>query len=303
MAINTATHPKLLWPGQYEIFYDGMTKEWDQLYTKVFDVHTSRQHFEEITGVTAFGLAPEKSQGAQLVYDVEAQGYTKRFTHLTYALGTQVTEEELEDNLYMARGGPRVKMLAKSMRETVEVVDWAHLDNADDSNYTGWDGKELLATDHPFVNGGTYANEPTSATDLSETAIEDLIILMMQATNDRGLKEKLMPKCLIVHPNESFNAYRILNSAQQNDTDLNAVNALKAGKWFPDGIVVSPYLSDTDQWFIKTDAEKGFYHFWRVRPDMRKGNDFNTTNALFAGRMRFSSGWVNPKVVYGSPGA
>lgn len=301
--INTATHPKLLWPGLYKVFHDGMTKEWPELYSKIFDIHTSSQHYEEIQGVTSFGLAPEKTQGSGLIYDVEQQGYNKRFTHVTYALGTQVTKEENADNLYTKVGGARVKMLAKSMKETVETVAFNHLNRADDSGYTGWDGKELLATDHPYVNGGTWQNEPTSATDLSETAVEDLIILMMQAENDRGLKEYLKPRCLVVHPNEWFNATRILKSAQQNDTDFNAINALKDGNWFPEGIVVSPYLTDSDQWFIKTDAMHGMYFFWRQRPEMERDVDFQTKNLLFSGDMRFSSGWVNPKAVYGSPGA
>jgi len=301
--INTSTHPKLLWPGLYEIFHDGMTKEWPELYTKIYDVHSSQQKYEEIQGVTSFGLAPEKTEGAPLIYDVEQQGYNKRFIHAAYSLGTQVTKEELMDNLYAKVGGSRVKMLAKSMRETVETVSWNVLNRATDNNYTGWDGKELLATNHPYVNGGTYANEPNTATDLSETAVEDLIILMMQAENDRGLKEKLMPRCLIVHPNESFNAHRILKSALQNDTANNATNALRDGKWFPEGICVSPYLDDSDQWFIKTDAMHGGYFFWRQRPEMDKDNDFQTKNALFSGYMRFSVNFVNPKWMYGSPGA
>ena len=303
MAINTATHPKLLWPGLYEIFHDGTTAEWPELYSKVWDVHTSKQHFEEIQGVVSFGLAPTKTQGAPLIYDKEQQGYNKRLTHVAYALGAQVTKEENDDNLYSKVGGARVKMLARSMRETVETVVFNHLNRATDSTYAGWDGKELLATDHPYVTGGTWQNEPTTATDLSETALEDIIILMMQAQNDRGLKEKLKPKCLIVHPNEAFNAHRILNSNLQNDTANNATNALKDGNWFPDGVVVSPYLTDTDQWFVKSDAMQGTYFFWRQRPEMEKDVDFQTKNLLMSGYMRFSSGWANPKCFYGSPGS
>lgn len=301
--ISTQTHPKLLWPGLYQTFHDGMTKEWPELYTKAFDIHSSTQHYEEIQGVTSFGMAPQKTQGAALIYDKEEQGYNKRFTHITYAIGTQVTKEENADNLYTKVGGSRVRMLSKSMRETVEVTSWNHFNRATDANYTGWDSKALLATDHPYVNGGTWQNEPTTGTDLSELAVEDLIILMMQAENDRGIKEMLKPRCLFVHPNNWFNAQRILTSVKQNDTDLNATNVLKDGNWFPDGAVVVPYMDNSDDWFIKTDAEQGLYFFWRQRPEMEKDVDFQTKNLLFSGDMRFSSGWVNPKAVYGSPGA
>ena len=44
-----------------------------------------------------------------------------------------------------------------------EVKGAAVLNNAFDSTVTGGDGKELCATDHPLINGGTFANEPSTA--------------------------------------------------------------------------------------------------------------------------------------------
>ena len=303
MAINTQTHPKLLWPGLYDIWHDGMYKQWPELYSKVFDLKSSEKHYEEIQGVTSFGLAPQKTQGAALVYDTENQGYNKRFTHVAYALGTQVTKEENDDNLYSEVGGSRVKMLGRSMQETVETVAFNHFNRAENSSYPGADGKELLATDHPNVNGGTWQNELTTAADLSETSLEDICILMSKATNDRGLKANIKPKTLLVAPDEMFNAKRIISSDLQNDTALNAKNILKSDGYFSGGPVVSPYLTDSDAWFVITDVENGMTFFWRTRPMMDKDVDFATKNLLFSSYMRFSSGWTDPRGVYGSMGA
>ena len=303
MTISTATHPKLLWPGLYDIWHDGMYAQWPELYSKVFDVKSSDKHYEEIQGVTSFGLAPQKTQGAALIYDTENQGYLKRFTHVAYALGTQVTKEENADNLYSEVGGNRVKMLGRSMQETVETVAFNHFNRATNTSYLGADGKELLATDHPNVNGGTWQNELTTAADLSETSLEDICILMSKATNDRGLKANIKPKTLLVAPDEMFNAKRIIGSDLQNDTALNAKNILKSEGYFSGGPVVSPYLTDSDAWFVITDVENGMTFFWRTRPEMDKDVDFNTKNLLFSSYMRFSSGWVDARGVYGSTGA
>lgn len=301
--VTTATHPKLLWPGLHSLWEDWMYKAWPELYSKVLDVKTSEQAFEEVQGITSLGMMPVKGQGAPLIYEAERQGFNKRFTHVAYALGTQVTKEEIQDNLYMKKGEDRVKMLGRSGQETVETVSFNIFNRATDSNYAGADGKELLATDHPNVSGGTWQNEPTTGTDLSETALEDMIILMMQAENDVGLKAMIRPNLLLVHPNEYFNAKRILGSDRQNDTANNATNVLKDGNWFPGGCVVSPYLTNSDDWFIKTDVEKGGWFFWRQRPELERDNDFSTKDQLMSLYMRLSVGWIDPRFVYGSPGA
>jgi hypothetical protein len=301
--ISTATTPKLLWPGIKALWGDAFYNQHEEEYSKIFDIDTSKQHYEEYQGLTGFGLAPTKTQGSPLVYDTEQQGYNKRFTHITYGLGFQVTMEEIDDNLYAKAAGARAKNLARSMRHTIETVAANHLNRADDSSYTGADGKELIATDHPNVNGGTWQNEPTNATDLSEVAIEDLVILMMKATDDRGLKMALRPRCLMVHPNDWFNAHRIVGSTLQNDSANNAVNVIRSQGIFPDGIVVNHWFDDTDQWFIKSDCPQGLKFVWRKEPSFQEDNDFSTKNALHSGIMRFSSGWVDPRGVYGSPGA
>src|SRR5262245_20198187 len=98
-AISTSNHPKLLWPGIYELFgnsYGELPKE----YTDLFDVKSSSQAYEEMVETTGFGLVPVKDEGASSVYDTHAQGAISRFVHTAYSLGYVVTKEELADNLY-----------------------------------------------------------------------------------------------------------------------------------------------------------------------------------------------------------
>ncbi len=299
--ITTGNHPKALWPG--------MRAFWGRQYTEhpvewkgIFEDMSSEKAYEEDAEVTGFGLATVKNQGAAVSYDSESQGPTKRYTHVTYGLGYIVTREELEDNLYEVVSKRRIKALAFSIRQTEEIIAANILNRAFNSSYTGGDGKELSATDHPTLNG-SQSNELATAADLSEGAIEDLCIQVMQAKNSRGLSIALMPKKLIVSPSEAFNAERILKSTGQSGTANNDVNAIRSMGVLPEGVVVNHYLTNADDWWIKTNCPNGLMRFSRRATEFRQDNDFDTDNAKAKSTLRFSVGWTDWRCIYGSAGA
>lgn len=299
--ISTGNHPKALWPGVIAWWgrdYNDYPKEW----VEMFDEETSEKAYEEEVKITSFGLAPVKAQGASISYDSESQGQVTRYTHVTYALGYAVTMEELMDNLYAQVSQTRVKALARSHRITEEIIAADVYNNAFDASFPGSDGVSLLSASHPNVTGGTFSNVLSVAADLSETALEDLITQMSLATDDRGLIIALKPKKLIVHPNNWWNANRILESVFQNDTADNAVNVLKATNAIPGGVMQCHYLDAPNAWFLRTDAPRGLRRFTRMKPAVEKDNDFGTKNALTSAVQRFSIGWSDPLGLFGSEG-
>ena len=300
-AITTGNHPKALWPGikaWFGRFYDEHQVE----YTDLFDMESSSQNYEEDVEVTGFGLAPVKGESGSVTYESETQGYTKRYVHVAYALGFIVTEEELDDNLYEKVSKTRGQALAWSMRQTKETIAANVYNRAFSSSYLGGDGKALLTTDHPGI-AGTWQNELTTAADLSETSLEDLLILVMTATNSKGLKISLMPQSLVVPPALWWEANRILKSTLQNDTANNALNVLKSTNALPKGIKMNHYLTDTDAFFVRTNAPRGMIGYDRKIKDLEQDNDFDTGNAKTKKYERYSFGWTDPRGVYGSPGA
>ncbi len=299
--ITTGNHPKALWPG-IKAWWGRVYDEHVTEYTDIFDTESSSRAYEEDVEVTGFGLAPVKAEGAAVSYDSETQSTVSRYTHVAYALGYICTYEELQDNLYEMVSKRRSQALAFSMRQTTETVGANVLNNGFDSNFAGGDGKELFATDHGNL-GGDQSNELTTAADLSEAALEDLIINIMGATNNRGLKISLMPRKLIVPRQLWFEANRIVNSVLQNDTANNAINVLKATNAMPQGIHVNHYLTDTDAWFIKTNAPRGLIHYQREAVSFTRDNDFNTSNALAKCYQRESFRWTDFRGAYASPGA
>lgn len=295
--ITTGNHPKALWPGMHA-FFGASYGVHPEEYKEIFSVEKSSKNYEEDTKLTGFGLAPVKPEGQAVNYDSESQSYTKRYTHTVYGLGYVVTEEEMEDNQYEIVSRKRIKRLAFSMRQTKEIVSANVLNRAFTSAYAGGDGKELLATDHPSI-AGTFQNELTTAADFSEAALEDMLILIGQAKNERGHNIALRAKKLIVPINLMFDVKRVLKSDLQSGTANNDINALK-------GMIdysVNHYLTDTDAWFVKTDCPYGMTMFERRALSFKQDNDHDTGNAKAKATMRFSVGWTDPLGMFGSPGA
>ena len=299
--ITTASHPKALWPG-IKAWWGQVYDEHPEEYSKLFDSDTSRQNYEEDVQLTGFGLAPVKAEGSGVAYDSEIQGFTTRYTHVAYALGYIVTKEELDDNLYEQVSRRRAAALAMSFRQTKENIGANIYNRAFNPTYLGGDGVQLCSTAHTNTSGGTFANTPTVAADLSEASLEDALTALMGFQNDRGLLINVMPRSLIVARQNWWNANRILKSAYTPSTANNAVNVLVATNALPEGIVMNHYLTSPNAWFVRTNIQNGLKYYSRVGIQFDQDNDFDTMNAKAKGYERYSFGWTDPRAIYGVNG-
>jgi len=298
--ITTGAHPKALWPGIHA-WWGRMYNEHQEEFPELFEKETSDKAYEEDVEITGFGLAPVKPEGTGIVYDTETQGAVSRYTHVAYALGYIVTYEELRDNLYEIVSKRRAQALAFSMRQTKENVGANVYNRAFNSSYTGGDGVSLISTAHPTL-AGNQSNQLTTPADLSEAAIEDLVIQIMQTQNNRGLKISNLPQSLHIPPQLWFEANRILKSVLQNDTANNAINVLKATNALPKGIKVNHYFSSATAWFLRTNIPRGMQHFERETTSFDQDNDFGTKNALAACYERYSMGWTDWRSIFATAG-
>lgn len=301
MAITTGSHPQSLWPG-IRSFFGKTYREKPTVFSMVFDQRSSDKAYELVVEDTGFGLAPVKAQGAAVNYDTDAEGYTSRFTNTVYALGAVVTKEAITDNQYEAVASRKAAKLARSMRQTKEQVHANVLNNGFTAAYAGGDGVELFSTAHPTL-AGNQQNELTVAADFSEAALEDLLILIRNAKDSRGLRIQLRGEKLIVPADLTFEATRVLSSTNQSGTANNDVNAMRAQGLLPGGAVTWDFLSDTDAWFVTTDAPDGLITMNRWALALQQDNDFDTSNARMKAEERYSAGWGDWRGVYGSPGA
>ncbi|MGZ5799283.1 MAG: hypothetical protein ACXWJZ_01460 [Burkholderiaceae bacterium] len=299
--INQGSHPKALWPGVYSMF--GMSYNNRDQWRDLVDVQTSDKHREEMVQNNGFGLAAVKEQGESVGYDTTSQGGTAIAQHITYALGYIITREAIEDNLYEKLAMGRAKALKRSMIETKNTVVANWFNRGFDTNYpVGPDAKPIFSASHPS-SSGNQSNLLSTAADLSEASLEDLVIQANGATDDRGNKIALQVLSLHIPRQLEFDAARILKSINQNDSANNAINAMRALGTFPEGFKVNNFFTDTDAFFIKTDVSDGLTLFQRRELEFTKDNEFGTENALAKATERYSVQIGDFRNYYGSAGA
>jgi hypothetical protein len=302
MAISRAQLLKELLPGLNALF--GLEyARYGEEHKEIFETETSERSFEEETKLSGFGQAPVKNEGSAIVYDNGQEAWTARYNHETIALGFSLTEEAIEDNLYDSLSARYTKALARAMAYTKQVKAASILNNAFSASYTYGDGKPLCATNHPLVSGGTNSNRPATAADLNETSLEAAVIQIAAWTDERGLLIAAKPRKLVVPPALMFVATRLLETELRVSTADNDINALRSLRSVPDGYTVNHYLTDTNAWFLMTDVPNGLKHFVRTPMQTSMDADFDTGNARYKARERYSFGVSDPLGIFGSPGA
>ena len=302
MAISRSQLVKELEPGLNALF--GLEyNRYENEHAEIFTSEASDRAFEEEVMLSGFGSAPVKEEGSAVTFDQATESFTARYTHETIAMAFAITEEAIEDNLYDRLAARYTRALARSMANTKQVKAANVLNNAFNSSFAGGDGKELCATDHPLASGGTFANELSTAADLSETSLEQSLIDIAAFVDERGLKIAMQGVKLIIPKELQFTAERILRSPQRVGTADNDINAMASMGMIPQGYRVNHYLTDTDAFFIMTDAPNGLKQFVRSPVKTAIEGDFDTGNVRFKARERYSFGFSDPRGIFGSPGA
>ena len=309
--ISRANQLKQLLPGLNALFgeeYAGYENQHEQIYT----TENSDRSFEEELKLSGFGAAPVKDEGAAITYDVAQESFVARYTNETIALGFSVTEEAMEDNLYVSLSARYTKALARAMAYTKQVKAAFPLNNGFTNSFQGGDGVNLFTADgdgvtggdgHPLVNGGKNSNRPSTGADLNETSLEDAVIQISKWTDERGLKIAARPRRLIVPTDLQFVATRLLESEYRIGTADNDINAIKSNGVIPEGYSVNNYLTDTNAFFITTDVPDGMKHFVRSPMTTSMDGDFSTGNVRYKARERYSFGVSDPLGIFGSPGS
>jgi len=301
MAISRAQLAKELEPGLNALFgleYDRYENE----HSEVFDEESSDRAFEEEVMLAGFSTAPTKSEGGTISFDDAQETFTSRYTHETIALAFSITEEAIEDNLYDRLASRYTKALARSMAQTKQIKAAAILNNAFSSSNAIGDGVALASASHPTINGN-QSNILSTASDLNETSLEQALIDVAGFKDERGLKIAVKGTKLIIPKELQFVAERVLNSNLRPGTADNDANAMKNMGMLPEGAVVNHFLTDTDAFFIKTDAPNGFKFFNRSPIKTAMEGDFDTGNMRFKARERYSFGVSDWRCVFATPGA
>lgn len=275
-------------------------KRYPEEWRGCFDVSTSKKAYEEDQLVTGFGGAAVKPEGTGVVYDEAQESWTARYTHETIALAFAITQEAIEDNLYLTMGSKYSKALARSMQHTKEIKGADIFNRSFDTNYKGGDGQPLLSATHPLINGDTYSNLLATPADFSEAALEDILIQLRKAVDDRGIPLALKPKSIIIPAELEYIAHRVLRTDLRPGTSDNDANAIKdKGIFGADPKIITRFTSSSN-WFVKTDINDGLKYMKRKGLTRKMDTDFDTGNYRYMTRERYVFGWTDPRILFGS---
>lgn len=300
MAINTSAIANLLRPGLADVFgdYPMYPSQW----TEIFDRHTSIMQQEIEVETRLLGMAEIRAEGASTAFDnAMGQRWITTYLHKYVSLGFIVTRQALKDNLYKNKFDMQSRALKRSMLQTKEVLGAAVLNNGFSTSYPGGDGQPLYSTSHP-IDGATYANTFSTQADLNETALNDANVIIQQFKDQAGLIVMTKAKKLIVPPQLAWTADRLLGSKYRTDTANNDINPIASTQMIPDGYRVNQFLTDTNGWFIKTDADSGFKYYEREKLEIDMFTEFDNDNLKVKALERYSFGWSNPRISFGSQG-
>jgi len=302
--ITTGNMPRLLQEGLNKVFGDSYDRHPKQ-YPVLFDEENSSKAFEVDAQLEGLSLAEVKDEGDEVAFDDFSQGFTPKYRMLTYAKGYIVTEEALEDELY-GQLKTKTGTLGFIMVQTKENVAANIINRGFNSAYTmiDGDGVELFSTAHiNGPSGGTFSNKLAIDANLEEVSLQDMLILIGNATDPRGNKISLQATDLCVPVAQQFNAQRILGSVLQNDTTNNATNAVRDMNSVRDGFSVNNYFTNPNAWFLKTNAPNGLKCFNRRALRYGQDNAFTSGNMRQKADERYALGWTDPRGIYGTSGA
>lgn len=305
MVMNTGAFSETLWPGIMGWFGDSY-QDYAPIWNKLVDVHQSDKAFEKFQGITNYGLAGVKDQGAGIPYRDKFQGFPREIINVFYGIGSSITYEMMRFDQY-DKFEAIPQQLAQSVRRTEETVVANLLNNgfstATNPTLTA-DNKSLFNSAHLLVgaNNVTQRNTPSTAADLSQTSLEQAYIDIGRFVDDQNLPIVVGAQKLIVPTESQHLARKILQTEYEVGSGNNTINPVAQSR-LPLELVISPWLTDTDAWYIKTDEKDGLV-FTDVDPVMLdRDNEFDTKNLKFSAMRGFGVGAVNYLGYYGSPGA
>jgi hypothetical protein len=300
MAINLSQIKDLLLPGLRGLVgkYEQIPPQWSRVFTK-FD---SNMALERTAEMRYLPLPFLKTEGGQIKFDNNSgERYIYNQEHLEISIGYAITRKAIDDNLYKTQFSPSNLGLMESFSQAKEIYCASVLNNAQTYNASvGGDGVSLCSTVHP-IDGGTYANTPTTQIGLNESSLLNAMVTIRTGFKDQaGLRMFSRGRKLIVPPALEPTAIRLTKTELRPGTADNDVNAiLSTAGGLPEGYMVMDFLTSSFAWFLLTNVA-GLAMMIRKPFETDMQVDFITQSLLVTGYERYSASYFNSRALYGS---
>lgn len=292
---------KLLAPGLRKIFFESYAAVPEQ-FSKIYKMNTSTKAKETDYGLGAFGDWVERADGLDTVaYSKLSSGLERTYTHKAFTKGFMIERELYDDEQYRQINKFPAAM-GRAGRAFVEKEAAKPLNRAFLNASAIYDGKPLLAADHALLDSNsTCSNLATGA--LTDANLKIAMQMMHETVDEAGNLINAVPKKLIVPPALEHTAKVLMQSMQVPGNNNNDANTVKGAL----DIVVYDYIgaaaggSDT-AWYLQDPSLSEMNFFWRMKPEFKWDEDFDTFVAKYRGYMRFSYGLSDWRGFIGSLG-
>jgi len=279
--------------------YDQRADEWSRVFTEQEGI--PRNYHEEPV-LYGFGAAPQLPDGTPVSYQQGGVLFLKRYVYSVYGLAFALTKVLVEDGDHIRIGQVYARHLAQSLIETKETLSANVLNNAFTGGATaGGDGVALISSAHPIVNG-TFSNQLTTAANLSQTSLEQMLIQIRQAVDNNGKKIRLVPRQLVVAPGNVFQAEVLLKSVLRAGNANNDINPVKSIGLLDEGAAVLSRLTNASSLWVQTDAPEGMKLMMRRKLEKTMEGDFETDSMRYKATERYDVGFTDPRAMYGTAG-
>lgn len=308
--MNRSQFNKAIVPGLFAFTVDGYRRKAEEAtWKKVVGgkARPSQRAYEDMAYFGGLGFPVVKPEGKEIQYDDFMQGPLKRWVHITYGLGTRMTEEAIEDILYdevPTSMESQQKELGASFAELEEILVHDIINNGTVTTYhTAGDALAIFSAAHLLLRGGTWSNLLSPAADLSATSLQTAIDNFITTKDDSGRYQIIKPKYIFIHPNNAWKSYELLESGYDPETPNNSINSIR--KW---GLqpIISPYLTGKTAFTLYAEpanSDGGIIAFMRRKFIVKQDSDFETGDAKFKATERFSVECNKPSNLYHSAGA
>ena len=283
---------------EFDGLYNQRADEWKQVFSERQGI--PRNYHEEPV-LYGFGAAPELPDGMPVTYQSGGVLFNARYVYKVYGLAFALTKVLVEDGDHISIGQTYAKHLAQSLIETKETLCANILNRAFNSAYTGGDGVSLVNSAHPIASG-TFSNVLTTAANLSQTSLEQMLIQIRNAIDNTGKRIRLTPTKLVLSPSNVFQGEVLLKSVLRAGTGNNDINPINSMGMIDGGQANLSRLTSTTAWWVQTDAKVGLQMMMRRKLEKSMEGDFETDSMRYKATERYIPGWTDPRTIYGTPG-
>lgn len=298
----SANFGKLLEPGLRKIFFETYTEVAEQ-FSKLYKMNTSKKAKEHDYGLGAFGDWAERATGlSEVDYDTISPGLERTYTHKAFTKGFMIERELYDDEQYRQINKFPAAM-ARAGRAFVEKEAAKTFNRAFLASNAVYDGKPLISAGKVLLDNSVVTGTNLVTGALADATLKTALRIMRETVDEAGNIIGLSPNKLIIPPALEFTAKALINSTQIVGSNNNDINSVKGAL----DIMVCDYLgaaaggSDT-AWFIMDSGRHELNFFWRIKPEFKWDEDFDTLVSKYRGYMRFSYGVSDWRGIVGSLG-